>query len=702
MAEAIQEKTADDLSSKMQEPASRALGEQSNEQATQGFVDRRFIPEPYSENTKKLLGELKSVENQHTKLEKQLQQNGIAVSEEIPYGVAKDKIAEIAEQMKALNMSGEDESQIQKKYYALEEQMAKYSAALVLTDEWAEEQRIFEQSWEAAIQPDNVAALRKIRRHMSVNIRATTEEQLTSQPTPNGKNFPAAIARKFKRTNVLQLLRRCPEDIEKMHPSLLEALPTTGLTLTERRALYEHLKESGIVWKSLAQDPSFDRKWTWHESLKSKFKEMLNAYQRHVGQYGPPENHPYQQRNNPGAGGCPLLGNQCPIKADAIIKYDEDYGYTPDAEYEISNVETSNLDGTRSNPRVISAMKKSKAKASKIHSLGGKISEEAMLEDIRERLELEASAESDIDQTLLRELMHAEKRSLMLEKQLNMAGIAVAEDDISYEQAKEKIEELTEQIKIVAAKMGETVDSKEMANLEAAYGKVAGEFEKYTNAMMLTKEWAQEQVEKERRWEESIRPANIEALQKIRRHMPVKIREMSEEELTTQPTPNGKTLPLAIGRKFKRTNILLLLRMDPAAIEPMHPSSIESLRSTGLTLTERRALYEHLRDLGPKWKTMMSDKMVERKWMWHESLKGKFKDTLKNYHQHMDQYGPHEPGGCPLVGNQCPVKADCAIDYYSTDYGFPEGSEYDVAEVQKSKLLTIEDLEARKREEQKE
>jgi hypothetical protein len=80
-------------------------------------------------------------------------------------------------------------------------------------------------------------------------------------------------------------------------------------------------------------------------------------------------------------------------------------------------------------------------------------------------------------------------------------------------------------------------------------------------------------------------------------------------------TPNGKTLPLAIARKFKRTNILLLLRMDPAATKQMHPSSIEGLRSTGLTLTERRALYEHLKDLGPKWKTMMSDKMAERKWM---------------------------------------------------------------------------------------
>jgi hypothetical protein len=184
--------------------------------------------------------------------------------------------------------------------------------------------------------------------------------------------------------------------------------------------------------------------------------------------------------------------------------------------------------------------------------------------------------------------------------------------------------------------------------------------------------------------------------------------------LTTQPTPNGKKLPVVIARKFKRTNILLLLRMKPSAIEPMHPSSIEGLRSTGLTLTERRALYEHLKDLGPKWKTMQSDKMAERKWMWHASLKGKFKETLEKYQTHVDQYGPpgnhpydsrrNDPtasgGGCPLLGNQCPVKADSVVDYDVEDYGFPSGAEYDVAEVQKSNLLTVEDLQARQREDQ--
>jgi hypothetical protein len=154
----------------------------------------------------------------------------------------------------------------------------------------------------------------------------------------------------------------------------------------------------------------------------------------------------------------------------------------------------------------------------------------------------------------------------------------------------------------------------------------------------------------------------------------------------------------------------MLLRMDPASIEPMHPSSLEALRTTGLTLTERRALHEHLKDLAPKWKSMSSDKMAERKWMWHESLRSKLKEMLEKYDNHIAEYGP--PGnhpyakhgeqrgdGCPLLGNQCPLKADLATDY-TGDYGFPDEAQYDVQAVAKSNLLSIEDLERRKREDE--
>jgi len=243
--------------------------------------------------------------------------------------------------------------------------------------------------------------------------------------------------------------------------------------------------------------------------------------------------------------------------------------------------------------------------------------------------------------------------------------------------------------------MMNTTDAKEAAMLEKEFGNLSTELTRYQNAMMESKEWAAEQQEKEHKWEESVRESNQNALKMIRRHMPVNIRDMSEEDLVNKTTPNGKALPLKIARKFKRTNILLLLRMDPSSIEPMHPSSLESMRTTGLTLTERRALHEHLRDLGPKWKSLSNDKMAERKWMWHDSLRSKFKELVTAYSAYVEKHGAD---GNPSMGNRCLVKADRAIDY-SGDYGFPEDAEFKVDSVAKSNLLTMEDIKKRKQEE---
>ena len=678
-------------------------------EASQDFLDRRMIPEPYSDNTRKLLRQLETVESRQKKFEQTLNQNGIQVTEEIEYDVAKAKIAELTDQMKELVQDGLNDYTAQKKYYALEEQMAKYTSALMLTDEWAEEQAAAEEKWEDEVAAGNMEALIKLRRCMPVNIRHLSEEQLTSDPSPNGKTLPLPVARKFKRTNVLQLIRMDPDDIEKMHPSLLEGLRTTGLTLTERMALYAHLKNVGEYWKTMTQDPSFERKWMWSESLKSKLKEMLGQYNRHVEQYGPPGNHPYQKRNDPStSNACPLLGNQCPVKANSVISYDEDYGYPSEAKYEVSEAKKSTLqgDGTpvaRPKSNAPSAAKRARKSIKERES-------KKTMDTIQESLNL-SEPKSDIDEKLIQELFHAMKRLTFFEKQLTMNGLGVPADDISYELAKEKIAELTEELKTVAMKMGDVADMKEMARLESEYGKFATELEKYNAAMMLTKEWAAEQLEKEKKWEEKVKPANIDALKKLRRHIDVSIRDMTEDQLK-QPTPNGKTLPVAMIRKFKRTNILMLLRMDPKSIEPMHPSSLEGLRTTGLTLTERRALYEHLVELGPKWKTMSKDKMAERKWMWHESLRGKFRELVEKYDQHVEQYGPpgnhpyakrNDPaaGGCPLLGKQCPLKADAEFDY-SGDYGFPEGPVYNASEVQKSNLLSVEEFQARQAEDEAE
>jgi hypothetical protein len=669
------------------------------QEASSDFLDRRALQEPFSDNTKKILRELENMENRHKKLEKSLVQNGIPVSEDIPYEVAKDKIAEISDSMRELASAEMDPYATEKKYNYLEEQLAKYTTAMMLTDEYAEEQKRIDQEWEDFIEADNIVALKKIWSHMPVNVKSMTEDDLSSTPSPNGKTLPISFARKFKRTNVLQLLRVNPNEIEKMHPSLLEGIRTTGLTLTERKAIHEHLRDVGDRWQDKIQDPSCEKKFQWFQNLKMKFQEVLNAYTSHVEKYGPPGNHPYAQRNNPGAGGCPMLGNQCPLKADAVLDYSDDYGYPQEAVYESGAASSST---TRSPRRKgITVHKSSKPKAS----------ESEIMDELRERLCLD-SHETDVDKKLMRELFHAEKRTRSLEKQLTQAGLALPQEDISFSVAKTKVAELTEDIKGIAAKMSNTSDSKEITRLEIEFGRISQELDKYNNAMMLTKEWAQEQEDKERQWEASVAPANYEALQKIWRHMPVNIRDLSEEVLSSAPTPNGKTLCKAMAKKFKRTNILMLLRLDPNDIEPMHPSSLEAMRTTGLTLTERRALHEHLKTVAPKWQLSTGDKMCERKWMWHASLKSKFKEMLEKYDQHVEQYGPasHHPyasrndpgaGGCPLLGNQCPVKADLASDY-NDDYGFPDCAVYMKENIAKSKLLTMEDIERRKMEDEME
>jgi hypothetical protein len=311
------------------------------QEASRDFLDRRSLTEPYSENTKKILRELEDMENRHKKLEKSLTQNGIPVSEDIPYEVAKDKIAEITDSMKDLATADMDPYAMEKKYNYLEEQLSKYSTALMLTDEYAMEQKRLEQEWEDTIEADNIAAIQKVRSHMPVSVRNLSEDELSSTQTPNGKTLPQAFARKFKRTNILQLLRMNPDEIEKMHPSLLEGMRTTGLTLTERRAIHEHLRDVADRWEEKQSDPSIEKKYMWFQTLKMKFKETLNSYTMHVEKYGPPGNHPYASRNDPNGGGCPMLGNQCPLKADAVMDYSEDYGYPKDAAYEASSAQNS-------------------------------------------------------------------------------------------------------------------------------------------------------------------------------------------------------------------------------------------------------------------------------------------------------------------------------------------------------------------------
>ena len=295
------------------------------------------------EKIQKLLAELEEAEKKQKKLEKQLQQAGISIAEDIPYEEAKAEVTRIAKRMGEIgsaDVKHEDQNEqarLRQEYFTLEQAMEKYNTALTLTDEWIEEQEEMEQKWEDDNAPENEEALKKLRRHIPVNVKSLSEAQLSSDLTPNGKVLPKEIAKKLKRTNVLQLIRTNPEDLVRVHPSTLENLRVTGLTLTERRALYAHLLPVGPRWKAMQGDQMTERKWNWYKTMKLNFKENLDSYLRHVAQYGPPGSHPYASRQNPNEG-CPLIGKQCPLKADKLIDYDNDYGYTDEAEYEVSSV----------------------------------------------------------------------------------------------------------------------------------------------------------------------------------------------------------------------------------------------------------------------------------------------------------------------------------------------------------------------------
>ena len=291
----------------------------------------------------KLLAELEEAEKKQRKLEQQLRQAGIVIAEDIPYEEARAHVERIFTRMQEIGSSdvNHDDKELGKRlreeYFRLEQEMEKYSAALEMSDEYAEIQERLEQKWDADNVVENMEALKKVRRCIPVNVKFLSEAQLRDEETPNGRFLPEKMAKKFKRTNVLQLLRTSPDDITRMHPSTLASLRVTGLTLTERRAIYAHLQSVGPVWKAMRAEPMAERKWAWYEMMTQNFKENLSTYQRHVEQYGPPGSHVYATHQNQSEG-CPLLGNQCPLRANKVIDYDDDYGYTEDAEYEVLHV----------------------------------------------------------------------------------------------------------------------------------------------------------------------------------------------------------------------------------------------------------------------------------------------------------------------------------------------------------------------------
>jgi len=259
---------------------------------------------------------------------------------------------------------------------------------------------------------------------------------------------------------------------------------------------------------------------------------------------------------------------------------------------------------------------------------------------------------------LLQKLADSERRQKMLEQQLRQSGVCAVTDDIPYHIAKAKVDDITSRLNVI----GDTYNE-EYYNLER-------ELEHFSAAMMLTDEWQQEQEKAEQNWELDNKAENWMALQQLRRHMPVNVRRMTTCELAA-------TLPMDLVKRFKRTDVLTLLRMDPGEIERMHPSMLENMHVTGLTLTERRALHAHLSGVAVKWKPLRTDVMTGRKYSWFTMMKENFQESLNKYQFHVLNFGAPGCHCCSFVGRSCPVAANAYPDYSGSDYGFPVSDEYE-------------------------
>ncbi|CAB9509694.1 expressed unknown protein [Seminavis robusta] len=322
-------------------------------------------PQQNSEEIQRLLDDLQQAERRQKKLEQQLKQAGVVLAEDIPYQEAKDQVARISKRMNEIGDSGVEhddpvmQKSLREEYYRLEKDMERYIAALMLTDEFMQEQQQAEDDWEASQVQENQHALQQIRRHMPVMVRMMARKQLEEE------GIPPAMIKKFQRTNVLLLLRRDPKAIARWHPSNLESLRVSGMTLTERRALHHHLLPAVAIWTgrqgASSSDALNERKLTWWQTMRSNLKESLVRYERHV------------QEADDGVAGhrCNLIGKQCPVRANEAMDYSGDLGFPADDVYEESTpvAKAETTDGSNSDPAQSSSTKDDKIAKDRLEQL---------------------------------------------------------------------------------------------------------------------------------------------------------------------------------------------------------------------------------------------------------------------------------------------------------------------------------------------
>ncbi|KAF1334363.1 1-phosphatidylinositol 3-phosphate 5-kinase fab1, partial [Globisporangium splendens] len=278
-------------------------------------------------------------------LERQLQQAGINVAEVIPYEIAKAKVAEIARRLQEIGSSEivlDDklaQAAARKEYYKLEQDMEKYNTALVMTDEYIEEERRKETLWEDENRAANLRALLLLRSAIPVEISRLSEQQLKALTTPSGVAFPADLAKRLKRTNVLQLLRVDPKDIVRMHPSVVEGYRTTGLTLLERRALHVVMQVPFNEWKRQQKDELSQKKYQWYSKLRSALVSAVLSFNQHCEASG--------GNNDQDGHSCKLLGLSCPVKVEAKVEalYSVGLGFSETESYFVQEIIKSDSEG---------------------------------------------------------------------------------------------------------------------------------------------------------------------------------------------------------------------------------------------------------------------------------------------------------------------------------------------------------------------
>ncbi|EGZ16903.1 hypothetical protein PHYSODRAFT_300161 [Phytophthora sojae] len=176
------------------------------------------------------------------------------------------------------------QAKLRKEYRALEQQLD----ACLSSEDYAHELKREELAWEEKNAAANEQALRDVRRCLPVLVRSTSEAVLKSTKSPTGRPLPPAMARRFKRTTVLGLLRASPASTAQMHPSAIVHLNYIGLNLTERRALHAHLRQTAQLWEASPRNALTQQKIDWYSGLVYELKRAITSYDKHMERNGVP------------------------------------------------------------------------------------------------------------------------------------------------------------------------------------------------------------------------------------------------------------------------------------------------------------------------------------------------------------------------------------------------------------------------------